>query len=827
MIELRQVSVHNLKNINLDLPYRKLIVVCGRSGSGKSSLALDTLYAEGQRRYIETFSPYARQFLEKFEKPSVERLDGIPPALAVTGKSGTPLRNASVGSVTEMADSVRLLFAKIGQAFCPSCGKRIQKDTPQSIFAQMNELFPRENAAIPERFIIAFKPPEKTEIQTRKAFVSYWSERGILRGVFCGPFANTPFRLGDRSFTDEPNKQAAGALTLFLDRVTLGKNEEVRWIDSLETAMNFGGGHCQILHEKSGSQQTWHFSNRLSCEACQFNMPELTPALFRSKKDEEETDRFDSQDEWSREALCVRIQGKNIHEVFSLEMKELDTFLRGLELSVQDQAIISQPLQWLVQRIELLRELGIPYLTLSRPLQTLSTGELRRVRLARILSSSLVNILYVFDEPTAGLHPANVEPLLPILEKLRNRGNTVILVEHNELCLLAADQIIELGPGGGESGGNITFHGTPRDMLRDPDSVTGAYLSGKRHRPLARECRRTESGHVTLTGCAGNHLKNLTVSFPLNVLCAVTGVSGAGKSSLVQKTLYPALRQHLGLGLSASLSPPLAFEKIFCDKKLEDVLLVDAAPPSRSPRSNAATYLKIFDEIRNVFSATLDAKAKNFSAGHFSFNVQGGRCEHCKGDGVRVIDMKFMGDVIVPCPVCHGKRYRAETLEIYYRDKNIADVLDLTVREAFGFFRGQGKVQQKLKRLLDVGLDYLKLGQPLRELSGGESQRLKLAAYLLQIKKGRSLLIFEEPTLGLHFLDVIQLLDCFDALIETGHSLIVVEHNLQLVRAADYVIDLGPGAAKDGGQIVAQGTPQEIAQNARSLTGKSLRDKLR
>jgi excinuclease ABC subunit A len=433
-------------------------------------------------------------------------------------------------------------------------------------------------------------------------------------------------------------------------------------------------------------------------------------------------------------------------------------------------------------------------------------------------------MLYVFDEPSIGLHPADTDKLLKSIRQLCDQGNTVILVEHEEAFLRAADHLVEIGPGAGESGGQIVFQGTVQEMIEDSQSLTGKYLNGNeiRNNNTRRTRRLPEHGVIEITGCCGRNLKNLTAAFPLGMLCVVSGVSGAGKSSLVQKTLYPALCRSFG---DKNVPDCLPFDQLILNDLIDDAVMVDQHPIGHSPRSNPVTYLKIFDDIRNVFASTTDARVNNLTASHFSFNIEGGRCEHCKGDGLMVIDMQFLPDMTVRCPQCHGKRYRTEILEILYRGKNIAEVLEMTAREAFTFFRGQSKTQHKLKRLIDVGLDYIRLGQPINTLSGGESQRLKLAAYLLQTGKGHSLILMDEPTTGLHFADIVQLLDCFNALIETGHSLIVVEHNLQVIRSADYVIDLGPGAAELGGEIVAQGTPEEIAVTERSVTGTFLRNK--
>jgi excinuclease ABC subunit A len=520
------------------------------------------------------------------------------------------------------------------------------------------------------------------------------------------------------------------------------------------------------------------------------------------------------------ESLAVRIGGVNIAELSAMKISDALNFLRQLKLRTWQEEIAKTPFRETVNRLQFLEQVGVGYLTLDRTMRTLSSGEQRRVGLTTALGSSLVNMLYVLDEPSIGLHPNDTGKLLKSIEALRDRGNTVVVVEHEEAVLRAADRIVEIGPEAGAGGGHIVFDGSIDELLKSETSLTGSYLSGKRIGGVLTKRRPTEHGFLELIGACGHNLKNISVKFPLGIFCVITGVSGAGKSSLVQETLYPALRRNFG---DENIPRGLPFEQILGTGQLDEVIMVDQSPIGRSPRSNPVTYLKIFDEIRNVFAETIDAKTRNFTAGCFSFNSSGGRCNVCQGDGVIAIDMQFMADIYMKCPQCHGTRYQREILEITYRGRNIAEVLDMTVREAFTFFRGQTKVQTRLKRLMDVGLDYVKLGQPANTLSGGELQRLKLAAYLLQSKKGHSLFLMDEPTTGLHFADVVQLLDCFDALIDTGHSLIVVEHNLQMIRAADYVIDLGPGAAEFGGNIVAKGTPEEIAQNKGSATGKYLK----
>ncbi|MDR0608540.1 MAG: excinuclease ABC subunit UvrA [Planctomycetaceae bacterium] len=848
MIELRRVSVHNLKEINLDLPYRKLIVLCGRSGSGKSSLALDTLYAEGQRRYIETFSTSVRQFLERLEKPDAERIDGIPPAVAVTGKSLHNTHRSTVGTVTEINDYLGLLFAKIGHVFCPSCFREVKIDTPQSILTLLQSTFLDENP----RLLIAFAPPLDLD---RNEFELTWKERGFVRGIV----SKIPFRLDENGIPPELYQLAQKKeqeLLLLVDRLMLNAEEE-RITDSLETALEQGDGTCCVLVQRNKNNaepeesfERFAFSHYFSCAFCHKDFPVLEPKLFSFNNSQGACPVCEglgvvkgvpcSDCGGTRlrpETLAVKIignntlinriadynSGVNIASLSEMKIADLILFFETLELSERERNLGKTPLEQIRLRLQFLQQIGLDYLSLSRPIPTLSGGEQRRALLTAALGSSLVDMLYVLDEPSIGLHPADTDKLLKSIRQLCNQGNTVILVEHEEAFLRAADHLVEIGPGAGESGGHIVFQGTVQEMIKDSQSLTGMYLSGMRNNNIHRTRRLPENGVIEITGCCGRNLKNLTVTFPLGMLCVVTGVSGAGKSSLVQKTLYPALCRSLGY---KNVQDCLPFDRLIPNNSINDTVLVDQNPIGHSPRSNPVTYLKIFDDIRNVFAATTDARVKNLTASHFSFNIEGGRCGHCKGDGLMVIDMQFLPDMTIRCPQCHGKRYRTEILEILYRGKNIAEVLEMTVREAFTFFRGQSKTQHKLKRLIDVGLDYIRLGQPINTLSGGESQRLKLAAYLLQTGKGHSLILMDEPTTGLHFADIVQLLNCFDALIETGHSLIVVEHNLQVIRSADYVIDLGPGAAELGGEIVAQGTPEEIAVAERSVTGTFLRNKI-
>lgn len=932
MIQLRGVEVHNLKSVDLDLPHRQLIVFCGRSGSGKTSLALDTLYAEGQRRYIESFSAYTRQFLERLEKPAAERIDGLPPAIAVTHKNASRSSRSTIGTATETSDYLRLLFAKLGRTFCPECGLEVRRDSPQSAAERL--------AALPSdaKAMIVFARHVSRE--DAASLAAELMEDGFVRVIAGGKtlnLADAPTALVE-AVTGE-----AETLLVVVDRLTSGAAVE-RVRDSFETALNKGDNQCYALvnqtlaggRETTIDGQTWWrvgFSRTLKCAGCERVFPLPEPRLFSFNSplgacptcegfgnvididmelvapDPSKTLREGAIAPWNTpaythelaellaladdyhlpvdvpfrelspehlqlirdgvpernfgglrgffawlerhkykmhlrvylsrwrtyrecptchgarlksDALAVRVGGSNIAEISALKIADSLRFFRELELSEHERAISRVMLDQVKARLAYLSSVGLGYLALDRTLRTLSGGEAQRVALTSALGSNLVNMLYVLDEPSVGLHPQDVEQLKDAIVGLTRRGNTVILVEHEEAMIRAADQLVEIGPGAGERGGKVVFQGSLEGMLHSPESLTGEYLSGRRGVSVPEQRRPATHGRVRLKGARGNNLKNITVEFPLGVLCLVTGVSGAGKSTLVQDTLYGALcRRKRKEG-----DKPQPYDDVFGDGQIDDVVLVDQSPIGRSPRSNPVTYIKAFDEIRQVFADTVEARTHNFTAGHFSFNVEGGRCEACEGDGYVEIDMQFLADVYMKCSQCHGTRYRKEVLQVTYRNKNIAEVLEMTIREAFSFFRGQPKVQAKLKKLIDVGLDYLRLGQPANTLSAGEAQRLKLAGYLSAAMRNRTLFILDEPTTGLHFADIVQLLDCFEALLNVGHSLIVVEHNLQMMKAADYIIDLGPGAGDAGGEVVAQGTPEEVARDPRSATGRALAEAL-
>ncbi|MEX1223976.1 MAG: excinuclease ABC subunit UvrA [Pirellulales bacterium] len=938
-IILRGVEVHNLKQVDLDLPRRKLIVICGLSGSGKTSLAIDTLYAEGQRRYIESFSAYTRQFLERLEKPDAERIDGIPAAVAVTRKQVTQSSRSTVATATEIADYLRLLFAKLGEVQCIKCGRLVERDSPQRIIAG---LAPGGAYGLADggRFVIAYAydvAPEATAEETAAAL----REEGFLRILNAGRMLR--LTNGDDAALDLDHP-----VYVLVDRLTAGQTTAQRLGDSLETAFKLGHGRLKVFVEQPAEQaaadatsieidgQPWgvfSFSTQFRCDDCGIDYATPEPRLFSFNSplgacpecegfgnvidvdmelvvpDASKSIRAGAIAPWNtpayaheleellaladdyhlpvdvpfselndeqirliqegvpernfgglhgffawltrrkykmhlrvflsrwrssrpcpkcggarlrEESLAAQIGGKNIAEVCAMRIDRCAAFFDELPLAEHHEPIAKHLCHEIRSRLRYLHEVGLSYLSLDRTLKTLSSGEAQRVALTSALGSSMVNMLYVLDEPSVGLHPRDVRQLVEAIERLRSRGNTVVVVEHEEAMIRAADQVVEVGPGAGEQGGEIVFQGTPAEMEASPTSLTGDYLSGRRLTNCPARRRDTEHGWIKLSGARGNNLKNISIEFPLGVLCVVTGVSGAGKSTLVQDTLYPGLSRRMG----KDAPKPLPYDDLYGDGQIDDVVLVDQSPIGRSPRSNPVTYLKAFDEIRSVFASSSEARMRNLTPGHFSFNVDGGRCTHCNGDGSISIDMQFLADIYMKCPQCQGRRYRPEILEVRYRGRNIADVLDLTVRQAFTFFRGRPKVQSKLKRLIDVGLDYLRLGQPANTLSGGEAQRLKLAAYVSGSRRGRTLFVLDEPTTGLHFSDVVQLLDCFDALLAVGHSLIVVEHNLQVMKMADHIIDLGPGAGDDGGEIVCEGPPETIVRCESSVTGRYLAGEL-
>lgn len=934
VISVRGCRVHNLQDVDIDIPRGKLVVVCGLSGSGKTSLALDTLYAEGQRCYIESFSAYTRQFLQRLDKPDCDKIEGIPPAIAVTRAGGSRTNRSTVGTATEIADHFRLLFAKIGQLFCYRCGQPVQSDDPALVAEEMTGL------ASNSRSMIGFT----VWLPSRKAaseILLGLQQEGYLRLVVGGE----TFHLSDSDRGTLAAKVGRKGIEciVIVDRVA-GDAELARLTESLENAMAEGHGRAIVLTSVANDKSTdtkqleidgrsWiqkTVSRDRRCDRCDIDYPDPVPRLFNfnnplgacptcegfgdivdvdmdlvvpdkslslaegaiapwttpsyehelhelleladdydipvdipyrklKKKHlrliqkgvpERDFGGLDGFFAWldrkkykmhirifaarfrsyrpcddcgglrfKPEALAYRIEDHNIADLLAMQADQAENFFASLKLDKRESIIASEPLAQITDRIGYLQDVGLGYLQLNRTLRTLSGGETQRVALTSALGSSLVNMLYVLDEPTAGLHPADVERLSDAILGLRDRGNTVVVVEHDETMIRLANRVIEVGPGAGTSGGRVMFEGTPDEMLADKKSLTGQFLAGQRGWTLREREPRKPRGFITLEGASGHNLKNVDVKFPLGLLCLVTGVSGSGKSSLVHDTLYPAIRQRK----SGEAAKPLTFKSITGLSQIDECMLIDQSPISRSARSAPVTYVKAFDPIRKAFAETVDARTRNYGPGHFSFNSDKGQCSNCEGAGVLEIDMQFLADVSMQCPVCRGTRYRDDILRVLYRDRSIADVLDMTVREAYSFFRGYEKVQARLKRMVDVGLEYIKLGQPATTLSSGEGQRLKLAAFLASASRRRTLFILDEPTTGLHFADIVRLVDCFDALLADGHALIVVEHNSMLMQAADYLIDLGPGAADEGGNVVAVGTPAELAKVKNSQTGDVLR----
>lgn len=921
LISLRGVETNNLKQIDLDLQWGKLIVLCGVSGSGKTSLALDTLYAEGQRRYIESFSAYARRFLDRLEKPPAERIEGIPPAVAVTRRPPPRDSRTTVGEAAEISDYLRVLFARVGNIVCPNCDLPVERSTAESAAASLGDV-PADS-----RLQLAFTP-RLHEQADAEGTIEQLVREGFTRFVVGGRTASR----------DEAAKSLADneSVLVIVDRLK-GGADLGRLKESLETAFQFGAGACVALIETDApspndqliDDRPWRriaFSKELQCGQCgrAFNEPEpnsfnfanalgacktcegegvqfdfdfdliapndsksiaegalepfndeatvahqkevivaaaekgvpadepvaslsarqkawlfLGDERFRGVKNlmreweastnKRKVDRYKNDlsceacggDRLRPESLAVRVGGLNFAQVANLTAARAERFLTELQLEDEAARTAQRLIDEAVSRLRFLNSVGLAYLSLDRLLHTLSGGESQRVALASALGSNLVNMLYVLDEPAAGLHPADGARMVEALRRLRDRGNTVLVVEHSPLLIQAADEVVEIGPGAGDAGGEVIFQGTPAELVQPDASRTGEYLAGRRGVSSPGNNRAKQRGSIRITGARGRNLKAVDVEFPLGRLCLVTGVSGAGKSTLVQDTLYPALCRHLRM----EAAKPLPFNGLFGAGQIDHVALVDQSPIGKSPRSSPVTYIKAFDEIRRVFAESVDARARNYTAGHFSFNVDGGRCAACKGDGHIQVDMQFLADVYMKCPHCGGARYRSEILDVHYRGMSISDVLNMTIREAFSFFRGRSKVQSRLKQLIDVGLDYLRLGQGANTLSSGEAQRMKLAASLGGKGRQRTLFLLDEPTTGLHFADIVNLLDCFDALLSVGHSLILIEHNLQLMMAADHIIDLGPGSDQAGGSIVAQGSVQQIAA-ADTPTGRFLAEQL-
>ncbi len=935
-IIIKGAKEHNLKNINLEIPRDKLVVITGLSGSGKSSLAFDTLYAEGQRRYVESLSSYARQFLGLMEKPDVESIEGLSPAISIDQKTTSKNPRSTVGTVTEIYDYIRLLYARVGVPYCPNCGKKIEKQSIDQIVDNVMKL------------------DEGTRIQVLAPVVR--SRKGEYTKLFedlqKDGFARVRVDGDIYELTDMENikldKNKKHEIEIVVDRLVIKPEITARLTESIEVALKHADN--LVLIDVVGDK-TILYSCNYACPDCGFSFPELTPRMFSfnnpygacpkcsgigylMKMDEDliipdknktlydgvkafgsstmkkgdtmarmyfesigkhygvdiknkkikdlprdfldkilygtgdekidfeyasyagvrkftapfegviptlerrhnETKSQGMRDFYEmymsnmhcdecngarlkKEILCIKVGGKNINELTDMSIRHIQEFLRNLELTDSQKMIAEMILKEVDARLQFLIDVGLEYLTLSRSAGTLSGGEAQRIRLATQIGSGLTGVLYILDEPSIGLHQRDNDKLIATLKKLRDLGNTLIVVEHDEDTMYAADQIIDIGPGAGVHGGNVMAQGTAEEIKQVKGSITGDYLSGRKQIHVPSKRRKGNKKCIEVVGATENNLKNISVKFPLGVFTCVTGVSGSGKSTLVNEVLYKNIAQQL----NGATEKPGKCKQIKGLDNIDKIINIDQSPIGRTPRSNPATYTGAFDLIRDIFAGTNEAKMRGYEKGRFSFNVSGGRCESCNGDGVHKIEMHFLPDVYVPCEVCKGKRYNRETLEVKYKGKNIADVLDMTVEEALEFFENIPKIKQKIQTLYDVGLGYIKLGQPSTTLSGGEAQRVKLATELSKRATGKTLYILDEPTTGLHIADVHRLVDILQRLVDTGNSIIVIEHNLDLIKTADHIIDLGPEGGDAGGEVVAVGTPEQICKNEKSYTGKFLK----
>ena len=929
-IRIRGANVNNLKNLSVDIPRDRFVVFTGLSGSGKSSLAFDTIYAEGQRRYMESLSSYARQFLGQMEKPDVESIEGLPPAISIDQKSTNRNPRSTVGTVTEIYDYFRLLYARVGIPHCPKCGREIKKQTVDQMVDSI--------MSFPERTKIQLLAPVvRGRKGTHAKLLEHVKRSGYVRVQIDGNM----YELSEEISLDKNIKHN---IEIVVDRLIVKPGIEKRLSDSIETVLDLADG---LLMVDTMDGNIHNFSQSFSCPDCGVSIDEIEPRSFsfnnpfgacpdclglgykmefdidlmipdkslsilegaivvtgwqsctsegsfsraildalsreydfslatpfedypekiknilingtnghsvkvyyKGQRGEgvydvafpglirnveqryRETGSDTMKQEYEsfmritpcktckgqrlkKESLAVTVADKNIYEITNLSIEKLKAFLADMQLSSQQLLIGKQILKEIKARVSFLSDVGLDYLSLGRATGTLSGGEAQRIRLATQIGSGLVGVAYILDEPSIGLHQRDNDRLLSSLMKLRDLGNSLIVVEHDEDTMRAADCIVDIGPGAGEHGGQLVAMGTAEDLMKNENSITGAYLSGKLKIPVPME-RRKPTGFLTIKGAAENNLKNIDVKIPLGIMTCITGVSGSGKSSLINEILY----KHLARDLNRARVIPGKHKDILGVDQLDKVINIDQSPIGRTPRSNPATYTGVFDQIRDLFAATADAKAKGYKKGRFSFNVKGGRCEACSGDGIIKIEMHFLPDVYVPCEVCKGKRYNRETLEVKYKDKSIYDVLNMTVEEALTFFENVPSIKRKIQTLYDVGLSYIRLGQPSTELSGGEAQRIKLAAELSKRSTGKTIYILDEPTTGLHFADVHKLVEILKRLSEGGNTVVVIEHNLDVIKTADYIIDIGPEGGDKGGTVVAQGTPEEVAQSPVSYTGK-------
>lgn len=858
MIKIEGARVHNLKNVDVEIPRNSLTVITGLSGSGKSSLAFDTIFAEGQRRYVETFSAYIRNFLGGMERPDVDKISGLSPVISIEQKTTNKNPRSTVGTVTEVYDYLRLLYARAGEPYSYETGEKMVKYTEEDVLRLLLEQYNGKRI-----FLLA------PLVQSRKGHYRELFENIRKKGYL---YARVDGEIVDVTEGMKVDRYKNHDIEVVIDKMAINSKDEERLKKSLEVAMKMGEGQVMVAPYPP-TKDVKHFSKRLMCPTTglcyrdpapnnfSFNSPQgacphckglgFVPAIdieninYQEMADYVQTLGIEEQKAWSekwedsvdkmiecpecggtrlnKEALHFRIGGKNIAEVSNMELQELYNWVCNVEeqMEPKQRAIAHEIIKEISIRLKFLLDVGLNYLSLSRGSATLSGGESQRIRLATQIGTKLVNVLYILDEPSIGLHQRDNVRLINSLKELRDEGNTVIVVEHDKDMMLNADYIVDMGPLAGRKGGEVVYQGTPQDMLKT-NTLTSRFLNGKERIEVPLERRKGNGKTLRVIGAKGNNLKNVNVTIPLGMLVCITGVSGSGKSTLINETLHPYLSKHF----YRSQKEPLEFDKIEGIEHIDKVVSVDQSPLGRTPRSNPATYTDVFTDIRKLFVAMPEAKMRAYKPGRFSFNVAGGRCETCSGNGYKTIQMNFLPDVLVPCEVCHGKRYNRETLEVRFKGKSIADVLDMTINQAVEFFENQPKILQKIKVLQDVGLGYIKLGQPSSTLSGGESQRVKLATELAKKDTGKTLYILDEPTTGLHFEDIRTLMTVLNRLVDKGNTIIVIEHNLDVIKLADYIIDMGPEGGRKGGEVVIEGTPEEVAASNKGITAAFLRSEL-